>query len=93
MRFARDKAPQAIFQGISWKDGWYWWVIEEMNWAEDKACRLPPKLWNRLVHSFPYEPSVFKEYPTLRSAYEALFEAWPAFAPIKRVIRKREGAR
>ena len=93
IRFVRDKSQATAVRGVSWSDGWYWWVIDEPNWAAEKACRLPPELWNRLAHSFRYEPGVFKEYPTRRAAYEAILEAWPLFAPRNRVARKWEGAR
>ena len=93
VRFVRDNAQAVTVRGVSWRDAWYWWVIDERNWAEVRACRLPPKLWNRLAHSFPYEPGVFKDFPTRRAAYEALFEAWPLFAPRHRVARKWEVAR
>jgi uncharacterized protein (TIGR02996 family) len=93
IRFSRANSWRAAVQGSSWHDGWYWWAIDEPNWVEEKPCRLPPALWNRLDHSFPYVPGFFKEYPTRRAAYEALFEAWPLFAPSDRVARKWEGAR
>ena len=93
IRCPRQENQRARVQDISGHDGWYWWVVDQPNWVEERTCRLRPELWNRLAHSFPYEPLVFKEYPTLRAAYEALFEVWPAFAPRDRVARQREGAR
>lgn len=91
--FSRDGHWRELLTGPSWHDGWYWWVVDESNWVEERSCRLAAPLWNRLDHSFPYVPSIFKEYPTRRVAYEALFEAWPLFAPRDRVTRQREGAR
>ena len=93
IRFSRVNDYGALRVGPTWNEGWYWWVVDEPNWVEERACRLPPALWNRLDHSFPYVPSIFKEYPTRREAYEALFEAWPVFAPRDRVSRQWEGAR
>ena len=93
IHFDRDASETITERGVSWHDGWYWWVIDRPNYAPEKSARLPPALWNLLSHSFRYAPSVFKEYPTRRAAYEALFDAWPLFAPSNRVARKREGAR
>lgn len=67
--------------GESWRDGWYWWAVEGTNygrnWGHSQQCRLPSGLWQQLRHNFDYDPAVFKEYPSLRAAYEALIEAWP----------------
>ena len=93
VRFDRDTSKPKTARGNSFNDGWYWWVIDEPDWSEEKACRLPPELWNRLARSLPYVPRVFKDYPTRRAAYEALFEVWPTYAPRHRVARGREEAR
>ena len=93
IRFSRANDYGSLCVGPTWNDAWYWWVIDEPNGVEEKCCRLPPALWNRLDHSFRYVPSILKEYSTLRAAYEALFDAWPVFAPRERVARQREGAR
>ena len=92
-RFSRADYRETLNVGSSMSDGWYWWVVDEPNGFEERSGRLPPALWNRLEHSFPYMPSNLKEYPSRRSAYEALFEAWPVFAPRNRMSRQKEGAR
>jgi uncharacterized protein (TIGR02996 family) len=65
----------------AWHDGWFWWSVDEpsqtSDWGHDPACRLPRALWQKLRHTFNYDPAVFKEYRTRRAAYEALLEAWP----------------
>jgi uncharacterized protein (TIGR02996 family) len=65
----------------AWHEGWYWWAVENSqarrNWRYPRSCCLPQALWDRLKHYFDYPPSVFKDYPTGRAAYEALFTAWP----------------
>jgi hypothetical protein len=67
-----------------WGDGWFWWAVEDRSygreWGHPASCRLPAALWEHLPHTFTYGPAVFKEYPTLRAAYEALFAAWPKYA-------------
>lgn len=67
--------------GSSWHEGWYWWALEDPNlgrfWGHSLECRIPRKIWRQLRHSFPYTPAVFKEYPNVREAFEALIEAWP----------------
>jgi uncharacterized protein (TIGR02996 family) len=64
-----------------WHDGWFWWSVDEpfhgRDWGHDPHCLLPAAVWQKLRHTFNYDPAVFKEYPTRRSAYEALIEAWP----------------
>jgi uncharacterized protein (TIGR02996 family) len=70
----------------SWHDGWYWWAYNDTHYGKDWGhplhCRLPLHVWNRLRHNFNYAPSVVKQYPTLRDAYEAMFEAWPLVGPL-----------
>lgn len=88
------KASSLAVHGPSWNDGWYWWAVEGAYWAEwghPRPCQLPRKLWDLLPHSFAHEPSVFKEYPTRRAAYEALFAAFPAFSPYS--VRAQRGRR
>ena len=53
-----------------------------------KSRYLHPKYWptwlgigilrvfEPLPHTFEFTPSVFKQYPTRRAAYEALFVVW-----------------
>src|SRR5262245_29400774 len=72
----------------TWHDKWLWWAIFKEgeheygnDWGHSPECRLPPGLWDKIKHTFDYDPAVFKEYPSRRAAYEALFEAWPAFRP------------
>lgn len=70
--------------GPSWNDDWVWWCHEgqtQDGWGYPRTCRLPRDLWVLLPHHFAYPPSVFKEYPTRRQAYEALFSAWAMLSP------------
>jgi hypothetical protein len=64
-----------------WHDGWYWWALDHpsagADWGHPLYCRLPEQVWRKLRRTFEFEELVFKEYPTRRAAYEALFEAWP----------------
>jgi uncharacterized protein (TIGR02996 family) len=65
----------------SWAEAWYWWTTEnerDEQWGYPDACTLPFPLWDRLRHTFDYDPTTFKEYPTLRATYEALIDAWEA---------------
>jgi uncharacterized protein (TIGR02996 family) len=66
-----------------WKDGWYWWTTasERKGWGYPKDCRLPRALWGRMKHTFDYDPRVFKEYPTVRGAIEAVIAAWKRRPP------------
>jgi uncharacterized protein (TIGR02996 family) len=81
-RYVKEESGLTV-AGRAWHDGWFWWVVADRHpdggWGYPLACRLPARLWDRLPHSFAYSPSVFKEYPTCRAAYEAVFAAWPAF--------------
>jgi uncharacterized protein (TIGR02996 family) len=76
------KAPLAV-SCKRWHDGWLWWAVEGRrhagDWGHPRECRLPFELWDALPHTFHTSPSVFKEYPTGRDAYEALLAAWPAY--------------
>lgn len=78
----------------SWHDGWYWWANSDQygrDWGHPVSCRLPQPLWRMLRHSFSYKnPAVFKEYSTLRDAYEALFEAWILLGPARAVVATSE---
>jgi hypothetical protein len=64
----------------AWHEGWCWWVREDMasarEWGYPRECCLPLVVWERLRHSFDYDPGTFKQYPSRRAAYEALFAAW-----------------
>jgi hypothetical protein len=63
----------------NWHDGWWWWARPRPRntWGHPSTCELPVPLWNKLRHSFDYDaPWLFKEYKTLRDAYEALFSVW-----------------
>lgn len=79
--------------GNEWHDGWYWWVKEHpqagADWGYPAECQLLSRLWKHLRHSFDYTPSVFKEYPSVRAAYEALLAAWPLAQPVESVERRR----
>jgi uncharacterized protein (TIGR02996 family) len=83
-RYRRDGGLSV--SGVEWHDGWYWWALDDpyagQTWGHPLHCRLPHRLWNRLKHSFKYEPAVFKEYASQRQAYEALLEAWPSVGPL-----------
>ncbi len=67
--------------GHEWREGWYWWAIDDpiygRDWGHPQHCRLPREVWQPLQHTLPDPPAVFKDYPTQQAAYEALFEAWP----------------
>ena len=67
----------------AWKNGWYWWTTASARrgWGYPKACRLPRTLWGRMAHTFDYPPLVFKEYPTVRGAIEAIIAAWTRRPP------------
>jgi hypothetical protein len=65
----------------SWNKRWLWWAKEDPDygdqWGHPASCRLPAKAWKLLAHTFDYSPAVFKEYPTMQGAWEALFAVWP----------------
>ena len=76
-----------IVTSPGWKDGWFWWGVEEKygrDWGHPPTCLLPPDLWKRLKNLLPYDVSVFKHFPSLQAAYEALFDAWPQVPPSAR---------
>ncbi|MFO0845858.1 MAG: hypothetical protein U0797_26325 [Gemmataceae bacterium] len=50
---------------------------------------LPHRVWKSLGHTLPYDPLVFKEYPSVRAAIEALIEGW--LKPTPRKARREEG--
>ena len=69
-----------------WKNGWWWWTTASTRkgWGYPKTCRLPRTLWEKMKHTFNYSPLVFKEYPTVRAAIEAVIAVWtrrPATPP------------
>jgi hypothetical protein len=70
-----------------WHLGWFWWAVEDAvhtrDWGHPPHCRLPRTVWEKLRHSFRHRPAVFKEYPRVRDAYEALIDAWPRVGPIE----------
>jgi hypothetical protein len=78
-------------------EGWYWWAIDDahlaQDWGHPQSCRLPAGLWKRLRHEFNFTPAVFKHYPTIRAAYEALFDAWPLAPAQERSLTRREARR
>jgi uncharacterized protein (TIGR02996 family) len=82
----RKGGPVKVFSQ-KFHEGWYWWAVAdssadldwgaEADWGHPRECRLPRPTWERLKYISPgYQPSVFKEYPSRRAAYEALFDAW-----------------
>jgi uncharacterized protein (TIGR02996 family) len=77
-RYFRD-APLR-YHHETWADGWYWWTTEKEPeaWGYPEACILPFPLWERLLHTFDYDPTTFKEFATLRRCYEAVIAAWAA---------------
>jgi hypothetical protein len=78
----------------AFQDGWYWWAVHDpgygADWGHSQQCRLPRELWRWLRHTFGHEPLVCKEYASVRSAYEALLDAWPLAQPLERQPRRRE---
>lgn len=75
----RRRSRKLLHHHDSWKNGWYWWTTaqEGDGWGYSPCCVLPHRIWRRLKHTFPYDPLVFKEYPTVRQAIETLIAAWP----------------
>ena len=69
-----------------WHIGWFWWAVDDAaharDWGHPRSCQLPRTLWGKLRHNIRYTPSVFKEYATVREAYEALIDVWPLIGPI-----------
>jgi hypothetical protein len=81
----------------TWKDGWYWWATarERPGWGYPESVKVPHPLWDKLEHTFNYDPVVFKEYPTVRAAVEALVAAWAPglVAPAKKAAPKKAAAK
>ena len=82
-RYTRDAELSVDFE--EWGEGWFWWATEAadddeadygQDWGHPKEGRLPLPLWRAMPHTFEYEPAVFKEYETLREAYQALIDGW-----------------
>lgn len=61
-----------------WQEGWFWWTTAQnkADWGYPPSCALPHALWSKLPHTFKYNPLVFKEFATLREAFEALRLVW-----------------
>lgn len=78
------------FHHETWHDGWWWWATdnEERPWGYPEASILPNKLWRKMSHTFSYDPCVFKEYPTVRGAFEAILLCWEKPDRKARVRRK-----
>jgi hypothetical protein len=77
-RYSRD-AGLSVFRE-AWHEGWYWWANDGPDgseWGYPTSCCLPHGVWQRLAHGFAHPPSIFKEYPSQRDAYETLFDVWP----------------
>jgi hypothetical protein len=91
---AKGKAPyrhrhsdSLLHHHDTWKDGWYWWATarEKRGWGYPDSAVIPHPLWDKLEHTFNYDPLVFKEYPTVRRAVEVLIAAWaPALVAPRR---------
>ena len=81
--FRYERAGSLSVAGADWHEGWYWWGHDDpdrgSDWGHPDQCRLPLRLWRQLRHGDPWNhtPAVFKEYPTVQLAYEALIAAWP----------------
>lgn len=86
--FRYSPKAKLVVSSTAFRDGWFWWGRELQDYARDwghpATCHLPRKLWARLKHSFAHEPSVYKDYPTARAAYEALLAVWPLVGPADR---------
>src|SRR4051794_35713239 len=75
----RREASGIVVSSPAWHDGWYWWGVEGdygRDWGHPPGCRLPRELWKGLKNHFDHDVSVFKHFPSLEAAYEALFDAW-----------------
>ena len=81
--FRYTSEAEIIHHFDGWKDGWWWWTTAatRKGWGYPKSCRLPRTMWGRMKHSFPYDPVVFKEYPTVREAIESVIAAWTRRPP------------
>jgi uncharacterized protein (TIGR02996 family) len=73
-----NPADGLMYYHHDWQEGWWWWTTskEKEPWGYLMACVLPDALWQEMRHTFDYRPCVFKEYPTVRSAIEAVLEVW-----------------
>jgi uncharacterized protein (TIGR02996 family) len=83
----RKEDPGMVNHSKAWTDGWYWWAIDDpvgRGWGHPPTCHLPRPLWKRLENHFPFDVGVFKHFPSLQAAYEALFDVWPLFTPAER---------
>jgi len=80
-----------------WHDGWYWWTTGEKlkdDWGYSAGCALPDRVWKKLRHEFSYNPLVFKEYPTVREALNAVVRVWNErlLLPLKRKASRSASA-
>lgn len=86
-RLFRYRAGSLSVAGMDWHDGWFWWANADSrfgaDWGHPEECRVPHGLWLRLRHGHDAPPLVFKEYATVRQAYEALIAAWPRVHPLE----------
>ena len=75
-RYGPDDSMRVTFE--KWQKGWYWWAKagEGLDWGHPATCGLAEDIWRGLKHTFDYSPSVFKEYPSFRAAFEALVAVW-----------------
>lgn len=94
MPYQHRHSDDLLHHHDTWNDGWFWWTTdrEKGGWGYAPSAILPHALWDRLTHQFNYDPLVFKEYPTVRAALEALLEAWsPALVatPRKSTSKKK----
>jgi uncharacterized protein (TIGR02996 family) len=91
-RYTRDGSVTK--KSNDWNDGWYWWARADpyigQGWGHPLHCRLPYQVWEKLHHTFTYDPLVVKQYPTQRDAYEALLDAWPRVGPLGADALSRE---
>jgi hypothetical protein len=86
-KFRRDD-PNVVIPATAMTDGWYWWakVTHDFgrDWGHPRNCWLPEPLWAQLTNLSDHHVSIVKHFPTIQQAYEALFDAWPRFAPSQR---------
>ena len=82
--------PNVVVSSDNFNDGWYWWAVDDpvtgygRDWGHPRSCWLPRQLWDRLKHLSDHGVLVVKQFPSIRQAYEALFDVWPRFAPSER---------
>jgi uncharacterized protein (TIGR02996 family) len=93
----RYRRGRLSIQSTTLHDGWYWWATDDPpagpDWGHSQECRLPSALWEQLRHTFDYRPNNCKEYASVRSAYEALLEAWPLAPQLERPPARKERRR